>query len=81
MKQYDKIYVSIPESELSETAKSMSEFFMTQPRKCLTNQIVMTIEEANKIWDAGWRAKALENNSDAKWTDFKSWMEYKGITI
>lgn len=46
-----------------------------------SNCIVLTIEEANKIWDAGWRAKALENNSDAKWTDFKSWMEYKGIKI
>jgi hypothetical protein len=71
----------MPDSELSEAAKSMSEFFMTKPIRCISNVLVMTADEAEKIWDAGVRAKTLENNPDAKWINFKSWMEYKGIKI
>lgn len=50
MRLYDKIWVLMSDDEISEPVKAMNDFFMTVPRKCITNKIVLSPEELIEIW-------------------------------
>lgn len=90
MKKYDKVFIPLePGTMCSDDNYRVFWEGFAGPSKDVppvevrpkSNVIVMTPEEAEKIWNAGWRAKALENNKNAKWIDFKSWIKSKGITL
>lgn len=79
MQKYDKIYIPCEENERD------CSFFSTEddrhPMKEAENVIVLTVEELEKVWNAGWRAKVLENHPTAINKDFKTYLQSKGINI
>ena len=82
MKQYNKVYVPDQEGELEiynvdGSFEEPASVFLAPP----DSTIVLTLKEAEDIWDAGARGDRMKNVPDAKYTNFKSWMEYKGVKI
>jgi len=78
MKQYDKIYVDYPTSSMEPPDVRLKS---GHPLRIIDNAIVITVQELKAVWQAGERAKVLENNPNAKYIDFESYMVRKGITI
>lgn len=80
MKQYDKIYIPInPGEHVAKTPWILEGGHIKTDVQEYSSVIVLTIEELREVWQAGERAKHFEANPNAKYIDFNSYMERKGI--
>lgn len=73
MKQYDKIYIDAPENDKWRPTFEDLYVELSGP------VIVLSLSELKEVWEAGRRSKHFENNSNALYTDFDSYIQYKGI--